>query len=137
MVDKRRKTSARASARRRIAGATDGSPGNLDRKNPRAKEDITHLPPAQLAADILKKEQRIAEIMGNIQKLLAGVGETAGFTPMTQPAGMPFSDYIVFVDETGDHSTTIINRDFPSSDWPSAFSTNPITSTTSRQLCAG
>jgi type I restriction enzyme M protein len=43
---------------------------NLDRKNPRAKEDITHLPPAQLAADILKKEQRIAEIMGNIQKLL-------------------------------------------------------------------
>jgi type I restriction enzyme M protein len=44
---------------------------NLDRKNPRAKEDITHLPPAQLAADILKKEQRIAEIMDNIQKLLA------------------------------------------------------------------
>jgi type I restriction enzyme M protein len=44
---------------------------NLDRKNPRTKEDITHLPPAQLAADILKKEQRITEIMGNIQKLLA------------------------------------------------------------------
>jgi type I restriction enzyme M protein len=44
---------------------------NLDRKNPCAKEDITHLPPAQLAADILKKEQRIGEIMGNIQKLLA------------------------------------------------------------------
>lgn len=44
---------------------------NLDRKNPRAKEDITHLPPGQLAADILKKEQRIAEIMGNIQKPLA------------------------------------------------------------------
>lgn len=44
---------------------------NLDRKNPRAKEDITHLPPEQLAAGILKQEQRIAEIMGNIQKLLA------------------------------------------------------------------
>ena len=44
---------------------------NLDRKNPRAKEDITHLPPAQLAADILKKEQRIGEIMGTIQKLLS------------------------------------------------------------------
>jgi type I restriction enzyme M protein len=43
---------------------------NLDRKNPSAKEDITHLPPEQLAADILKKEQRIAEIIGNIQKLL-------------------------------------------------------------------
>jgi len=44
---------------------------NLDRKNAAAKEDIAHLPPAQLAADILKKEQRIAEIMGNIQTLLA------------------------------------------------------------------
>ena len=44
---------------------------NLDRKNPCAKEDITHLPPIQLAADILEKEQRITEIMGNIQKLLA------------------------------------------------------------------
>jgi len=43
---------------------------NLDRKNPRAKEDITHLPPAQLAESILQKEQRIGEIMGNIQKLL-------------------------------------------------------------------
>ncbi|MEK7676842.1 MAG: N-6 DNA methylase, partial [Verrucomicrobiota bacterium] len=47
---------------------------NLDRKNPRAKEDITHLPPDQLAADILKKEQRIAEIMGNIGKLLTKHG---------------------------------------------------------------
>ena len=47
---------------------------NLDRKNPRAKEDITHLPPDQLAADILKKEQRITEIMGNIRKLLAKQG---------------------------------------------------------------
>lgn len=44
---------------------------NLDHKNPCAKEDITHLPPTQLAASILKKEQRIAEIMGKIQKLLA------------------------------------------------------------------
>ena len=37
---------------------------NLDRKNPRSKEDITHLPPDQLAASILQKEQRIAEIIG-------------------------------------------------------------------------
>jgi type I restriction enzyme M protein len=44
---------------------------NLDRKNPRAREDAAHLPPEQLAAGILQKEQRIAEIMGNIQKLLA------------------------------------------------------------------
>src|SRR5207247_2505449 len=42
---------------------------NLDRKNPRAKEDITHLPPAELVTDILKKEQRIAEIIGNIRNL--------------------------------------------------------------------
>jgi type I restriction enzyme M protein len=44
---------------------------NLDRKNPRAREDAALLPPEQLAAGILQKEQRIAEIMGNIQKLLA------------------------------------------------------------------
>jgi len=44
---------------------------NLDRKNPRAKEDITHLPPEQLAASILQKAQRIAGIMGGIHKLLA------------------------------------------------------------------
>jgi type I restriction enzyme M protein len=43
---------------------------NLDRKNPSAKEDITHLPPHELAASILKKERRIAEIMEGIQKLL-------------------------------------------------------------------
>ena len=44
---------------------------NLDRKNPRARADITHLPPDQLAAGILIKEQKIAEIMGRIGKLLA------------------------------------------------------------------
>ncbi len=44
---------------------------NLDRKNPNAKEDITHLPPEQLAASILEKEMRIAEIVRGIQKLLA------------------------------------------------------------------
>jgi len=44
---------------------------NLDRKNPRGKEDITHLPPDQLAASILEKEQRIAEIMSDIRDLLA------------------------------------------------------------------
>jgi Type III restriction enzyme, res subunit len=44
---------------------------NLDRKNPRAKEDIAHLPPEQIAASILEKEQRIAAIMQRTQKLLA------------------------------------------------------------------
>jgi len=44
---------------------------NLDRKNPSAKEDIAHLPPDLLAKSILQKEQKIAEIVGRIQKLLA------------------------------------------------------------------
>jgi type I restriction enzyme M protein len=44
---------------------------DLDRKNPRAKDDITHLPPEQLATSILEKEQRIAEIVGEIRGLLA------------------------------------------------------------------
>jgi type I restriction enzyme M protein len=44
---------------------------NLDHKNPAAKDDITHLPPDQLAASILQKEQRIAEIVQGIQKLLS------------------------------------------------------------------
>src|SRR5262249_29872653 len=48
---------------------------NLDRKNPSAKEDIKHLPPEQLVASIIQKEQRIAEIMGNIRKLLAKHGK--------------------------------------------------------------
>lgn len=48
---------------------------NLDRKNPRAKEDIAHLPPEELAASILEKERRIAEIVAGIQGLLKGGGK--------------------------------------------------------------
>jgi type I restriction enzyme M protein len=48
-----------------------GSNCNLDRKNPRAREDITHLPPEQLVESILKKERQIAEIMDNVKKRLA------------------------------------------------------------------
>jgi type I restriction enzyme M protein len=44
---------------------------NLDRKNPSAKEDITHRPPEQLVAGILMKERRIAEVMENIRAILA------------------------------------------------------------------
>ena len=46
---------------------------NLDRKNPRAKVDFEHLPPAQLADDILTKELRIAELMREI-KVALGAG---------------------------------------------------------------
>jgi len=43
---------------------------NLDRKNPRAKQDIIHLPPEEIVAGILKKERRIVEIMERIRGLL-------------------------------------------------------------------
>ncbi len=48
---------------------------NLDIKNPRGKQDFEHLPPEQLADDILKKEQRIIEIMNEIKQLLARAGQ--------------------------------------------------------------
>jgi type I restriction enzyme M protein len=43
---------------------------NLDRKNPRGKVDFEHLPPDQLADDILAKELRIAELMREIKAAL-------------------------------------------------------------------
>ncbi len=43
---------------------------NLDIKNPRGAPDLEHLPPEQLVADILEKEQRIVEIMGEIKTVL-------------------------------------------------------------------
>ena len=44
---------------------------NLDIKNPNSKQDFEHMPPEQLVEDILKKEQRIIEIMGEIKQVLA------------------------------------------------------------------
>jgi type I restriction enzyme M protein len=46
---------------------------NLDRKNPCGKVDFEHLPPAQLADDILQKEVRIAELMREIKLALGAV----------------------------------------------------------------
>jgi type I restriction enzyme M protein len=43
---------------------------NLDRKNPRAKVDLDHLPPEQLVDSILKNERRIAELIGEIKSAL-------------------------------------------------------------------
>ncbi len=43
---------------------------NLDIKNPNAKEDFEHLPPEELIEDIMKKEQRITEIMAEIRQIL-------------------------------------------------------------------
>lgn len=43
---------------------------NFDRKNPRGKVDFEHLPPDQLADDILQKELRIAELMREIRASL-------------------------------------------------------------------
>lgn len=45
---------------------------NLDRKNPRAKVDVEHLPPEELVASIIAKEARIAELMSEIQSALGG-----------------------------------------------------------------
>jgi len=47
---------------------------NLDLKNPHAALALEHLPPEQLADSILLKEQRIAEIMQDIKRALAGAG---------------------------------------------------------------
>ena len=44
---------------------------NLDIKNPKAKQDLEHLPPDQVVDGILKKEQRIMELMGDIKQALA------------------------------------------------------------------
>ncbi|MDX9954575.1 MAG: class I SAM-dependent DNA methyltransferase [Anaerolineae bacterium] len=43
---------------------------NLDLKNPSAAEDITHRPPEELVADIVKKEQQILALMAEIEDLL-------------------------------------------------------------------
>jgi type I restriction enzyme M protein len=44
---------------------------NLDIKNPNAPQDLEHLPPEQLVDDVLKKEQRIIEVMDEIKTILA------------------------------------------------------------------
>jgi type I restriction enzyme M protein len=43
---------------------------NLDIKNPRGKVDFEHLPPDVLAEDILRKELRISDLIGEIKQLL-------------------------------------------------------------------
>ena len=43
---------------------------NLDSRNPSVAEDLQHLPPEQLAADIQAKEERILGIVANIRSLL-------------------------------------------------------------------
>ncbi len=45
---------------------------NLDRKNPRAKVDVEHLPPEELVASIIAKEARIAELMREVMAALEG-----------------------------------------------------------------
>ncbi len=47
---------------------------NLDLKNPHSAAALEHLPPEQLADDILAKERRIIEIMEEIKAELAGTG---------------------------------------------------------------
>jgi type I restriction enzyme M protein len=51
---------------------------NLDIKNQRGLEDITHLPPEQLVESIRQKEKRIAEILESIQKLVSTTSTSDG-----------------------------------------------------------
>jgi len=44
---------------------------NLDRKNPRGKVDLEHMPPEQLADGVLKKELQIIDLMNEIKSVLA------------------------------------------------------------------
>ncbi|MBN1657577.1 MAG: SAM-dependent DNA methyltransferase [Anaerolineae bacterium] len=46
---------------------------NLDLKNPAGQEGLVHRPPEELAASILEKERRIAEIVVQIRRTLAEV----------------------------------------------------------------
>jgi type I restriction enzyme M protein len=52
------------------AGELLSSGSNLDRKNPHTAEDVAHQRPAKIVDSILKKEQRIAEILNGIKQLL-------------------------------------------------------------------
>ncbi len=47
---------------------------NLDIKNPRAKADLEHMPPDQLAESIIQKERRILELMDEIRQVLSRTG---------------------------------------------------------------
>src|SRR6202521_266689 len=47
---------------------------NLDIKNPSNKQDIEHMPPEQIVEDIVRKEQRILEIMGEMKDILGSSG---------------------------------------------------------------
>lgn len=44
---------------------------NLDRRNPNRADDLTHQPPEKLVADLIEKEQRIGELLREIQAELA------------------------------------------------------------------
>ena len=46
------------------------SGGNLDVKNPSARQDFEHLPPAQLVADLAAKERRILAILDELRAVL-------------------------------------------------------------------
>lgn len=60
---------------------------NLDIKNPNAPQDLEHLPPEQLVADIIAKERRIVEIMEEINSLLDQPTVTEGRIGTAAKAG--------------------------------------------------
>lgn len=77
LTTNRRQPQSEASQKRELAKAEQAEADevywpiyNLDATNPVARQNLAHLPPEQLADDILKKEQRIAELMMEIKQAL-------------------------------------------------------------------
>lgn len=48
---------------------------NLDKKNPNNNQDFEHLSPEKLIEDVIKKERRIIQIIGDVRSLLNGAYE--------------------------------------------------------------
>ncbi len=69
-VENERAWKVRAADLIQTNGGGDVVSVNLDIKNPSRKEDLEHLPPAELAESILAKEKQIAAIMEEIKSLL-------------------------------------------------------------------
>jgi type I restriction enzyme M protein len=70
-VENERAWKVRAADLIQTDGGGDVVSVNLDIKNPSRKDDLEHLPPAELAESILVKEKQIAAIMDEIKGLLS------------------------------------------------------------------
>ena len=60
------------------AGEVADSNYNLDMKNPASQDALVHRSPQELLVSISEKEQRITEIVGTLESLLAERPEVSG-----------------------------------------------------------